>query len=112
MKGYLKMGILDFFKSKKTMEVFPFNENPNTAVFTCQHIINKEKPITYVFHDNEGEWQFLCDESHGLGDAKMTSLYNMYKLDNSISQLTNLAYGEQAERANKDSEWKITKNNE
>lgn len=39
---------------------FPFSDTPNTACFTCRHVLEENRPIRYVSHDEDGYWQFLC----------------------------------------------------
>ena len=39
---------------------FPFSDAPNTACFTCCHVLEENKPILYVSYDEDGYWQFLC----------------------------------------------------
>ena len=99
------MGILDIFKKKK--EDFPFKESPNLATFTCVHVINKERPILYVSHDLDGDWQFLCGDNHTTAEARIINLEEAFKLDNSISELVNMNRGEIAERENVQSNWQI-----
>ena len=36
-------------KNKK----FPFSDAPNTACFTCCHVLEENKPILYVSHDED-----------------------------------------------------------
>ena len=43
---------------------FPFSDAPNTACFTCCHVLEENKPILYVSHDEDGYWQFLCGGNH------------------------------------------------
>ena len=38
---------------------FPFKDAQNTACFTCCHVLEENKPILYVSHDQDGFWQFL-----------------------------------------------------
>ena len=33
---------------------FPFSDAPNTACFTCCHVLGENKPILYVSHDEDG----------------------------------------------------------
>lgn len=28
--------------------MFPFNDDPRTACIVCNHVLNKEEPITYI----------------------------------------------------------------
>lgn len=30
---------------------FPFSDEPNTACFTCRHVLEENRPIRYVSHD-------------------------------------------------------------
>ena len=89
---------------------FPFREPENTAVITCCHIIEDSADILYVSHDaDDGMWQFLCGEIHMQEQARVVSLNEIFKLDNTVSELTNMFCGYIAERKNKSSKWKIKK---
>ena len=89
---------------------FPFSEPENTAVITCCHIIDNGADILYVSHDAEdGMWQFLCGEIHMKEQARVISLNEIFKLDNTVSELANMFCGYVAERKNKSSKWKIKK---
>ena len=45
-------------KNKK----FPFSDAPNTACFTCCHVLEENKPILYVSHGDclIGSWVVNC----------------------------------------------------
>ena len=92
------------FAKKK---VFPFHNAPNSMVFTCCHIIEENKPILYIKHDGEGDWQFLCGASHTTEDARIISLAEALQLDSDISLVANLKPGQIARRKSKDHKWKI-----
>lgn len=49
--------------------MFPFDDNPHTACIVCRHVLNKEGAITYITHDEDGMWQFLCSKEHTTDDA-------------------------------------------
>ena len=51
--------------------MFPFNDDPRTACIVCNHVLNKEEPITYISHDEDGMWQFLCGKEHTTDDARI-----------------------------------------
>lgn len=113
--AYLTCGMSIAFKkmskapNKVTVE-FPFNEPENTAVFTCNHIIENNAPVLYVSHDKEdGMWQFLCGEAHTIKDGRMISLKEIYDIDNTISKIADMPYGYFAERNDKNSNWQIKK---
>lgn len=86
---------------------FPFKDNPNTAVFICIHIVEGEKPILYVTHDNDGYWQFLCGDEHTEVQARIVSLIDVFKMDKSIKEIANLDYGKSAYRKTDKDKWII-----
>ena len=90
-----------FFKKHK------FKESKNQAVFTCCHIIEENKPILYVKHDNEGDWQFLCGDNHTTEDARVIALQEIIDIDPSVSNVSNLKRGQIAVRESKENEWKL-----
>ncbi|MBE6642441.1 MAG: hypothetical protein E7615_02165 [Ruminococcaceae bacterium] len=90
-----------FFKKHK------FKESKNQAVFTCCHIIEENKPILYVKHDNEGDWQFLCGDNHTTEDARVIALQEIINIDPSVSKVSSLKCGQTAVRESKESEWKL-----
>lgn len=70
---------------------FPFYDSPDTAAIICCHIMENQTPILYVSHDeDDGMWQFLCGEAHGIDDAKLVSLKWVFDLDNSVSALKDM----------------------
>lgn len=87
-----------------SMKGFPFEDLPNTAAFVCCHVLNGEKPILRVSHDEDGYWQFLCGGEHKTEDAKIISLKAAYEIDTSTGGLSDMEYGKTAERKNKESD--------
>ena len=96
---------LRFKKNKK--EVFPFKETPQTACITCSHILEEDKPILHITHDDDGYWQFLCVRDHESDSARLVALGEVYKLDNTIGKVSNLGFNMSANRSAKDNEWVI-----
>ena len=88
---------------------FPFRDNPETACFTCCHVLNENKPILYVSHDEDGYWQFLCGGQHTEDDARIVSLAEIVKIDENIINLAELDYGEYAESEDEMSDWIVKK---
>ena len=89
---------------------FPFSDSPNTACFTCCHVLNEHKPILYVSHDEDGYWQFLCGGIHKEEDAKIVSLASILEIDESMTALADLDYGEYSERDDLNSDWSVHRN--
>ena len=87
------------------MTGFPFADAPNTACFTCRHILDEHKPILYVSHDEDGYWQFLCGGVHKQEDAKIVSLADILRIDSSMSDLAEMDYGQYAEAPDEKSDW-------
>lgn len=86
---------------------FPFNDSPNTATFTCTHVLNGERPILHVSHDDDGYWQFLCGGSHTTSDARIISLAEAYDLDRSVGELAEMDYGHCADRSEAGGRWYV-----
>ncbi len=62
--------------------------------------------ICHVSHDVEdGMWQFLCGRAHKTNDARIVGLGEIYNLDRSIGELSDLPYGFEANRTEK--KWTI-----
>lgn len=70
---------------------FPFDDAPNTATITCCHVINKEKPILYVSHDEDDrKWQFLYGNMH---ETRIVSLKLIFDMDTSVCALKDMPCG-------------------
>lgn len=86
---------------------FPFNDTPNTACFTCCHVLEEHKPILYVSHDEDGYWQFLCGCNDNEDDARIVSLADILEIDESMADLAELDYGEYAVAEDETSDWVV-----
>ena len=99
------MGLFDRFLKKNP---FPFRDKPNTAVFTCVHVLNRERPILRVTHDEDGDWQFLCGAPHGVDEARVIALDEADDLDPSVGKLAKMDCGYSADRPDEHSDWVVT----
>lgn len=61
----------------------------NTAVFVCTHV-SGGGPVLYVAHDDEGNWQFLCDREHEPSEMLLVCLEHVLARDPSLSALADL----------------------
>ena len=86
---------------------FPFSDAPNTVCFTCCHVLEENKPILYVSHDEDGYWQFLCGGNHKEEDVRVVSLASILRIDETMENLAELDYGEYAEAENIIRDWII-----
>lgn len=87
---------------------WPFQDPPSTIVVTQQSVIDKKRPILFVLHDREGDWQFLSNEKLGIDLAVELSLRDLVAFDSSITQLAQLKRGWKATRTDYKSPWNIS----
>lgn len=90
---------------------FKFYEERNLGVYTTKEVV-KGDPILYVYHDNDGDWQFHTTDDPDFNDAIIVSLKEIIKLDSSLNELYDLKPGWSAFRANKNDKWKRLKGEE
>ncbi|MBQ8724149.1 MAG: hypothetical protein IJY74_00580 [Oscillospiraceae bacterium] len=86
---------------------FPFADALDTVCFTCRHVLEDNKPILYVSHDEDGFWQFLCGGNHTEDDARIVSLAEILSIDESMEDRAELNYGECAEAEDEMSDWNV-----
>lgn len=83
---------------------FKFYEERNVVVFTTKQVL-EGKPILYVYHNEDGEWQFHSEQEPDLDDAKLVSLESITKLDPGVNELYHLSFGQSAWRESVEEEW-------
>jgi hypothetical protein len=83
---------------------FKFREARNMAVFTTRQWLDEKKPIVRVVHDEDGDWQFLSGDQMP-EDIRVVCLEDIIRSDNSLNEVFNLDYGEEAERAGVEGCW-------
>ena len=76
---------------------FKFSEPKNLAVFTTRQWLELRSPILHVIHEENGDWQFLTGDQMS-DDARIVALDQLINRDETLNQLFDLNYGEQAER--------------
>jgi hypothetical protein len=85
---------------------FKFREERNLAVFTTRQVLEGQ-PILRVSHETDGDWQFLCDTTTKLTDARVVCLEELVKRDPTVNNLFQLPYGWFAWREALDADWQI-----
>jgi hypothetical protein len=83
---------------------FKFYEERNLAVYTTWQAFNGD-PILYVYHNENGDWQFHTSLEPDLSDIMLVCLEEITKLDFSINKIGHLQFGWRAWRNSKDEEW-------
>jgi len=90
-----------------------FKDNLRTAVFTTKFVIDESSPILFVYHDEDGSWQFHGKEDNiKEADMRIVGLGEILEIDNSIWDLKDMSPGFEAFRSSKVSEWKVVSGNE
>jgi hypothetical protein len=83
---------------------FKFYEERNLGVFTTKQAFDGDA-ILYVYHDEEGDWQFHTSPEPQPGDIMMVSLEEITTLDPGLNEVFNLQFGWRAWRAGKEDKW-------
>jgi hypothetical protein len=100
------MGIFNLFGRNKNSE-FKFADPENKAVFTCDHVLSGDRPILFVSHDKEGDWQFLCGhDDHTDNSVKIISLKQATEIDATVNDLFEMPLNVSAERSSVKCKWK------
>ena len=89
---------------------WPFGEAENTAAFTCEHVIRGGRPILRAAHDEDGDWQFHCGESHADSSPLIICLGCIVERDSTLAALADLPIGWGADREVVGSTWKREEN--
>jgi hypothetical protein len=88
-----------------TTKPWKFSRPPSTLVITQRLVVQKNRPILYVIHDDEGEWRFLSDERVQLVPVVEVTIRDLVAIDSSIVDLAYLKKGWKAWRTDKASPW-------
>lgn len=85
---------------------WPFQEAVNTAVFTTRQILEGRQPVVEVYHDHDGDWQFLCGTTLERVDIRLVCMGCLFERDPTLAALADLPTGWCATRANLQGEWR------
>jgi hypothetical protein len=87
-----------------------FAEAPDTAVITTKYVVRQQSPILFVFHFEDGFWQFAGQEEQLLdADYLVLRLDEIIALDPSILEVADLPLGVGASRMDKGAAWTFSK---
>lgn len=90
---------------------YNFVDEKNTMVITTKNIVNKEKSILLVSHDeDDGMWEFLDGDDVKEEDAIIVSLFEIVQLDSTVNQIADLPLGWISYRDSIQNEWIKQKN--
>jgi hypothetical protein len=76
------------------------------GVIICPHIFLKTHPVLFVFHEDDGGWQFLCGAGHEESDKpKLVGINHLFEQDATLNELQSLPQGWRAERMTTSDPW-------
>lgn len=76
-------------------------------VVTQRLVIEKKRPVLFVWHDKDGDWQFLANEYSQLDPVVELPLGDLITIDSTLSHVAHLKRGWRARRAAPDSAWTV-----
>ena len=87
---------------------FKFYEPKNLGVYTTHHVL-EGNPKLYVYHNDDGDWQFHSEQYPNPDDAKLVCLSDLVERDSTLNLIHHIGYGYNAWRETSKSEWNIEK---
>ncbi|QSX74718.1 hypothetical protein HIV01_016350 [Lysobacter arenosi] len=82
-----------------------FREPVETGTFTTRQVLEGGFPILEVYHDADGDWQFLCGTTTDTEDLKLVCLGCMVERDSGLLALADLPLGWCAVRDRAEDPW-------
>jgi hypothetical protein len=74
------------------MSDWPFPDPADTLVFTTQPVLDGA-PVRDVYHDQDGDWQFLCGTTLAVEDARMVHFAHLVEMVPSLAHMADLPRG-------------------
>ncbi len=85
---------------------FKFYEERNLCVYTTKQAF-EGAPILYVYHNDDGAWQFHTSSEPELKDARLVCMEEITKLDPTVNEIYHLQLGWHAWRDTRVDEWQF-----
>ncbi|MCQ8884262.1 hypothetical protein NQT63_00965 [Pseudoalteromonas agarivorans] len=90
------------------IEDWPFECSQNQLAITTKYIMEQTKPVLAILHDDEGDWQVLCDTTNDPDDGMVVCLGCLYTRFPFIGQFASLPNGWEAYRSAENEDWKTS----
>ena len=84
---------------------WPFFAPKNLGVITTRPVLDDGLPILLVTHDDDGDWQFLCNTTNETSDGRVVGLVEIVNMHPGLSEVANLPRGWQAFRESPSEPW-------
>jgi hypothetical protein len=76
--------------SSNSLSRWKFSDSPHRSAYLSQTVYDKKEPITYVSHDENGDWQFLGEKMSDGGGPVVSCLHHPIDDDQSLNELADL----------------------
>ncbi len=88
-------------------------ENKNKSILTTSYVLCNDSPITYVFYDEDGDWQLFGDEEiTDDEDAYLVAVEEILELEPALRKLPDMQIGQSAVREKNSTRWTLINDNE
>jgi hypothetical protein len=85
-----------------------FKDDPTTAVITTVYVVRQNSPILFIYHFDDGYWQFSgVEENLSDEDFMVVALEEITALDASVVSVADLPLGHMVSRKFLDDEWSL-----
>lgn len=84
---------------------WPFAEPINTAAFSTRQVVSAHAPVLVVYHDHDGDWQFLHADDFEEDDCVLVCLGCALQLTPEVAELATLRPGWRAARGSPGEPW-------
>jgi hypothetical protein len=83
----------------------PFTETPDLGVFTSARVMERGEPICLVFHDEDGDWQFLSGYEERAHEVRLVHVEHIIGWDDTVVAIADLPRGWKAWRESPEHQW-------
>jgi hypothetical protein len=84
---------------------WPFDDEIDTAAFTTVRVLEGRLPILEVYHDHDGDWQFLCGTTNATADCRLICMGCVYERFPDMGTFADLPPGWMAFREDERAAW-------
>jgi hypothetical protein len=86
---------------------WPFDVEPNTVAFSSAQVVHQGAPVLVVYHDHDGEWQFVHGDVTDDDECLLVCLGCAYHRTPGIAELASMPAGWRAERGFVGGQWTL-----
>ncbi|WP_253775094.1 hypothetical protein [Goodfellowiella coeruleoviolacea] len=80
------------------------SEREEVGAFTTYHVL-EGAPVVRVYHDRDGDWQFMADVSTRVEDGRLVGINHLLELDPTLKGALSIPEGWYAYRESPTDEW-------